>query len=125
MTKSQISLAASAFGTEHTPPDLRAAFRYALRARVLFTWYDQNGQRREGQGLTRDLGHKGTYVVAREGPPEGSAVELKIFLPLKADHTRALQIEAESYVVRVEVALGQTDSAGFAVAHNRLNLFAN
>jgi hypothetical protein len=125
MAKPQMSLAAGAFATAQTFRDLRATIRYALRARVVFAWYDDSGQRHESQGLTRDLGHKGTYIVARERPPAGSAVELRIFLPLKADQTRALQIEAESYVVRVEPALGASDSAGFAVAHHRLNLFAN
>jgi hypothetical protein len=120
-----MTLVQSTVGTAKKPPDLRATFRYALRAQVVFVWHDQSGKRHEGQGVTRDLGHKGTYILALHGPPEGFAVELAIFLPVRTSEPRVLRMEAEAYVLRIDAAMGSSRAAGFAVAHRRLNLFAN
>jgi hypothetical protein len=103
----------------------RSSLRYPLRAEAVFAWDDELGQHRERHGHTRDVGRMGAYVFASECPANGTRVALSVFLPA-AKGEGTLRIEAHGCVIRAEAA-GDGDAgagAGFAVSHQRVNLFS-
>ena len=106
----------------------RSSLRYPLRAETVFAWDDELGQRRERRGHTRDVGRMGAYIFASDCPANGTRVALSVFLPASRGETGTLRIEAHGCVVRAEAA-GEGDAvagagAGFAVSHQRVNLFS-
>ncbi len=101
----------------------RLSLRYALHARAVFAWDDESGQHRESRGHTRDVGRKGAFIVASQCPPSGSLLSLSIFLPITSGETSAKRIEAQACVVRVEHACEADMGPGFAVIHQRVDLF--
>jgi hypothetical protein len=110
----------------------RVALRYALHARVVFAWDDASGQRRESRGHTRDVGQKGAFVLAPDGPARGTPVSLSIFLPVTGAEKRVLRLEVEGRVLRSAVSAANPDNpsgpatlVGFAVSHQRVNLFSS
>jgi hypothetical protein len=103
----------------------RGTLRYALRASVIFAWEDASGARREYRGHTRDVGQKGAFIIASECPPKGTPVSLSIFLPGAAAETPVLRMEAQGRVLRAERVTESTEGPGFAVSHQRVNLFSN
>ena len=109
----------------------RLALRYALHARVVFAWDDSKGQKRESRGHTRDLGQKGAFVIAQECPARDARVSLSIFLPVTGSEQRVLRLEVEGRVLRSGVGSGSGDAGeppvpiGFAVCHQRVNLFSS
>lgn len=104
--------------------DQRTAGRYALNARVNFSWTGRNRERREARGNTRDVSRKGAYVIAVECPPPGTAVALSILLPAIAGESRASRIDSDACVVRVESPRSTEFRGGFAVAIHRTDLRA-
>lgn len=106
-----------------SPQDRRGGIRYALHARVVFGWQDAGGNRKESRGHTRDVAQKGTYIVATECPPKGTAVSLTIFLPVNTAEKRTLRMDADGSVMRAERPAGAPFLNGFAVSHRRMNLF--
>lgn len=115
----------------------RVALRYALRARVVFAWDDAGGARHESRGHTRDVGQKGAFVVAEDCPARGASVSLSIFLPVMGTESRVLRLEVAGRVLRsgkgavqahAEGEGGLNESvvaAGFAVSHQRVDLFSS
>jgi hypothetical protein len=103
----------------------RGALRYALRASVIFAWKDAAGARRENRGHTRDVGQKGAFIIASECPPKGTPVSLSIFLSGAAAETPMLRMEAEGRVLRAENFTETSEGPGFAVSHQRVNLFSH
>jgi hypothetical protein len=110
----------------------RVALRYALHARVVFAWDDAAGLRRESRGHTRDVGQKGAFVLAPDCPPRGTPVSLSIFLPVVGAETKVLRLEVEGRVLRSGIGSVTPDSSagpatlvGFAVSHQRVNLFSS
>jgi hypothetical protein len=109
----------------------RVALRYALHARVVFAWDDAKGEKRESRGHTRDLGQKGAFVLAQECPARDTAISLSIFLPVTGTEKRVLRLEVEGRVLRSGAAGGgngvnqATAPIGFAVSHQRVNLFSS
>ncbi len=106
----------------------RSSLRYPLRAEAVFSWDDEFGQQRERRGHTRDVGRMGAYILASECPANGTRVALSVFLPASKGDTGTLRIEAQGCVVRSEAA-GEGDAgpgagAGFALSHQRVNLFS-
>ncbi|MFY9528439.1 MAG: PilZ domain-containing protein [Candidatus Acidiferrales bacterium] len=94
----------------------RKAVRYRLAARAVFAWKGPEGNPRRAEGVTRDIGLGGAFILAGTCPPIESRVQLDIFLPPFRQSARGTKITAdeEVLVVRVEhpVAGG---SNGFAV----------
>jgi hypothetical protein len=103
----------------------RGALRYALRASVIFAWEDAGGARRENRGHTRDVGQKGAFIIASECPPKGTPISLSIFLPGAAAETPVLRMEAQGRVLRAERLAESAEGPGFAVSHQRVNLFSD
>src|ERR1700722_11901899 len=109
--------------------DRRSALRHALHARAIFAWEDASGERRESRGHTRDLGQRGAFVLTEQCPPRGACVSLSIFLPVVGPETRIMRMEVEAQVLRINAksdnAKGTPDPSGFAVCHQRVNLFSS
>ena len=102
--------------------------RYPLRAEAVFAWDDELGQHRERHGRRWDVGRMGAYIFASEYPANGTRVALSVFFPASKGETGTMRIEAHGCVVRAEAA-GEGDAvagagAGFAVSHQRANLFS-
>jgi hypothetical protein len=104
--------------------DSRASVRYSLDAEVTFHWRGPGGLQRQAFGYTRDISHKGEYVVARECPCQGTRVSVYIHLPQLVGEKRVLRIEAEGHVLRVEASGDRENEFGFAVSNDRVNLRA-
>ncbi|HEY0704941.1 MAG TPA: hypothetical protein VGD60_19415 [Candidatus Acidoferrales bacterium] len=106
----------------------RCALRHALHARAVFAWDDASGERRESRGHTRDVGQKGAFVLSELCPPRGACVSLSIFLPVVGPETRVMRMEVEAKVLRSDAAPGTQGAirpSGFAVSHQRVNLFSS
>jgi hypothetical protein len=104
--------------------DFRAATRYALQVKVVFTWRDPAGSSREGRGETRDISQKGAFVIARDCPREGTAIAMNIYLPPLVGEKAPLRIATQGRVLRVEICGAATGESGFAVASERVILCA-
>lgn len=101
--------------------DLRAAVRYALEARVVFSWTDEQGVSQKGVGWTRDISPKGVYVVASGCPPRSADVALTVELPVSGRQSRALSLETQGRVLRVDHRR-EGSGSGFSVKHERVSL---
>jgi hypothetical protein len=93
----------------------RKSMRYPVQGRVSFWWKDEHANQRQGEGTSRDISETGTFVFALACPPVGVDVELRIFLVALPNTTRALRMELEGQVLRVEQTATGMGSSGFAV----------
>lgn len=105
--------------------DARATVRYSLDAHVDFSWKDRGGAARREFGSTRDISHRGAFILAPVCPSAGASVLLKIRLPTLLGETRRLRMDTEGRVLRVEPAGNGQGGAGFAVASDRTALRAS
>jgi len=107
--------------------DARTTVRYALHARVVFQWDDEDGLQKVGRGHTRNISQKGAFVVSPEIPPQGVPITLNIYLPALAGDTRLLSLEAEGRVLRGESNCEPNGPSvsGFAVSTHRVSLSTN
>jgi hypothetical protein len=98
----------------------RTAVRYPLEVLLVYRW-SEDGIAREAVGCTRDLSVRGAYVLTKNCPPLGAAVDIKMNL-LGANRGRAKWINARGFVLR----LGPESSGrrGFAVESDGPRLFA-
>jgi len=111
-------------GTIGPAKDLRGAVRYALEARVVFSWTDEKGVSQNGIGWTRDISPKGVYVVAIGCPPRSAAVALSVQLPVSDQQSRALSLETQGRVLRVDHRR-EGGGSGFSVKHEHVSLCAS
>ena len=104
----------------------RSSLRYPLRAEAVFAWDDELGQHRRHSRPHAGCGARGCVrFCVEECPANGTRVALSVFLPA-AKGEGTLRIEAHGCVIRAEAA-GDGDAgagAGFAVSHQRVNLFS-
>jgi len=105
-----------------TANEHRSTVRYSLHAPVSFSWIDERGARLEAYGCTRDLGPKGTYVIASQCPPRGASVSMNIFLPVRSGTCSVQRVGVEGQVLKVDTADGRGRCSGFAVRHERVVL---
>lgn len=85
----------------YTLQELRKARRYPLSASVHFSWLDSDGKLQQSEGVSRDLGMRGIFVLATGAPSVGTYVELDAYLP--ATHPgKAQRLHAKGKVLRVE-----------------------
>jgi hypothetical protein len=107
--------------------NLRVTVRYALQARVVFQWSDEEGASKVGRGRTRNISQRGAYIEAPDPPPSGTQIAMSIYLPALGGEARVLRVEAEGRVMRVEPGQ-ETESgmaSGFAVANHEVTLSSN
>lgn len=102
--------------------DRRGATRYRMQLVVAFSWQDENGVVRGGQGRTRDINGRGSYIDSSEfTPPMGSYVEMNILLPYATPPKRVAELHAEGRVVRIDLAEAER-TAGFATMNHTVIL---
>jgi PilZ domain len=92
----------------------RKSMRYPVTAPVSFSWKDENGNRCQGEGTSRDVSETGTFVFAPGCPPTGADVTLRIFLVALPGAREILRVEVDGRVLRVEQAT-PAGNCGFAV----------
>jgi hypothetical protein len=95
--------------------EARKIMRYPIQARVSFSWKDENGNRRQDQGTSRDVSEKGTFVLAPRCPPVGVDVRLRMLILAPLDAARILNMEFKGRVLRVEQTTPGGGKDGFAV----------
>jgi hypothetical protein len=100
----------------------RTAIRFPLQASVVFWWTDETGTYRQGEGKSRDVSESGAFVIAVSCPAPGSSVGLRMFLDAFPDRTRALRMNVEGRVLRVEPSVAGRQCCGFAVLSNEAML---
>ncbi len=80
----------------------RGAARFRLRLAVVFSWRDEYGIVQGSEGWSRDLSSRGIYVRTKIAPPEGSSIEMNVFLPQLGYEIRTAEIHAKGRVVRID-----------------------
>jgi len=99
--------------------DRRLTNRYPLQMPVTFAWKDVHGIPHQDRGNTRDISSIGEFVLARNCPDEGAPITLDILLPRAPTAVRALWIQVEGIVVRVDQRENGKSTNGFAVANQK------
>jgi hypothetical protein len=94
----------------------RGAIRYPLQLPVFFSWEDEQGIMRQGEGLTRNISEKGVFVDAAILPPIGSPVKLHFSLPVLPEAERKMSVEHTGETLRLEGTEQGEHGGGFAIA---------
>jgi hypothetical protein len=100
----------------HCTPERRKAERFPLDVPVVFWWTDANGVHEQGEGRCYDLSEVGAFVFASACPQEGTHVGLRI--PV----SKALRMEMEGRVVRIEEIRSGKGRDGFAILSEEIVL---
>jgi hypothetical protein len=95
----------------------RRTLRFSLQTAVSFWWKNGNGDLQTGEGHSRDLSEHGAFVISPSCPPIGANVVLKIALKRAPNEIKALRVELEGQVRRVEGSPSETGDAGFAIEY--------
>lgn len=62
----------------------RRSTRYPITGAIWFAWEAPDGQRHKSNGVSRNVGKEGAFVVCESVPPIGSPVELMVTLPTRS-----------------------------------------
>jgi hypothetical protein len=103
----------------------RKAMRFPLEVSVSFWWTDANGVHQLGEGRSYDVSELGVFVCASSCPPAGAQVGLKIPIAEVPDVPRALRMEVEGRVLRVEQVRNGEGRDGFVILSDRAILLEN
>jgi PilZ domain len=98
----------------------RQAIRYPLQLAATFTWEDEEGILRQGEGNTRNISEKGAFVYAAILPPIGSSVELHFSLPALSDSGRKMHVQHTGETLRLEGSAQGEQSGGFAISSRQI-----
>lgn len=91
--------------------DRRKRMRFPVVARVEYSWVDATGSTQHGQGQTVNISERGALIGSLVVPTEGTAVEIRFFLPpISTDRPKAVELLMKATVIRVES--GGVGSAG-------------
>lgn len=82
---------------------------------MTFSWSEE-GQRKTGEGWTRDISEIGVFVYSSCCPPQGAQTQLEVVLPPLGDDGRILRIHIEAAVLRISREMAQTEYSGFALS---------
>jgi hypothetical protein len=111
-----LKMKAQMFPIRGFPTQRRIDFRFRIDAPVVFSWWNVQGVRLKGEGVTRDIGTKNAYIETVSCPPSDALVEIEIILPFESGVSRELRVKGEAIVIRVVDRSCLTDRAnGFAV----------
>ncbi len=94
--------------------------RIRLKVPVVFSWRDEQGNRRRARGYTRDLSPEGVFLLSPRCPPPGTKIGLEAFLPPLSELAPTWLMEAHGQVVRVEP--NGDGPTGFAAASDHMVL---
>jgi len=68
----------------------RRSTRFQIRGAAWFQWEAEDGQRREGKGVTRDISKAGTFIETAERPTVGA--RLKVVVTIASGATDGMQV---------------------------------
>ena len=105
--------------------ELRAAWRYALRANLIFSFEGQGESCAKGEGRTRDMSTDGLFVYSKVLPPENAAVWLVVGFPPLYEGSAPVRIRVRGRVVRVETETAKSFLSGFAVSSESTSLLSS
>lgn len=77
--------------------------RFQMVLPVRYGW-DEQGARQHGNGHTRDLSSRGTYILSNVVPNLGTAIELEVALNGFAPDKHGTTLHGKAIVVRNELA---------------------
>lgn len=86
---------------------------------MVFYWDATHGGYLQEEGITRDLGTDGEFVLAHACPDEGATISLEISLPRFPGGVRSLRMQLRGTVVRVEFMRSGDFETGFAVCNEQ------
>jgi hypothetical protein len=96
--------------------------RFPMETRVTFRWIDESGVPHEREGRTLNISELGAFVRSREHPPQGTPVQLTVFLPpVQKNHAAPTPMLLHGRVVRIEDNQRGEEAYGFAVEVKPLN----
>lgn len=98
----------------------RRAIRYPLQLPAYFSWEDEEGMVRQGEGHTRNISEKGAFVEAAIVPPIGSSVELHFSLSALSDSGRQMHVLHTGEILRLEGTEQGEHSGGFAITSREI-----
>lgn len=98
-----------------TAIERRRAIRYPLQVPAFFSWEDEEGIVRHGEGQTRNISEKGALVDAAILPPIGSSVDLQYSLPALVDAERNMHVQCKGQTIRLEGTEHGEQSSSFAI----------
>ena len=98
----------------------RRAIRYPLQLPASFSWEDEKGIVRQGEGHTRNISEKGAFVDAAILPPIGYSVELHFSLPALSDSGRKMRVLHTGETLRLEGTEQGKHSGGFAITSRKI-----
>jgi hypothetical protein len=94
--------------------------RYRLDAPVSFIWRDERGNQHQGSGQARDIGLGGVFVITQACPPLEAPIHVELDLPRLHSEARALVMQGDGQVIRVEPEGLSGMASGFAASVKRL-----
>jgi hypothetical protein len=104
----------------NTMIERRRAIRYPLQLPASFSWKDEEGILRQGEGHTRNISEKGAFVDAVILPSIGSSVELHFSLPALSDSGRKMHVVHMGEILRLEATEQGKHSGGFAITSREI-----
>ena len=107
-------------GSLRTMIERRRAIRYPLQLPAYFSWRDEEGIVRRGEGHTRNISVKGAFVDALILPPSGSSVELHFSLPALSDSGRKMRVQHTGETLRLGGAEQGEQGGGFAITSRKI-----
>ena len=102
----------------------RKNVRYQLSANAVFTWKGAGRASLRAEGLTRDIGPLGAFIISSSCPPVASAVQVDIFIFLSGSRSAVptIRIRAEAEVIRIDYTESRAIS-GFCVSCARFRFW--
>jgi hypothetical protein len=98
----------------------RRAIRYPLQLPATFSWEDEEGIVRQGEGHTGNISDKGAFVYAAILPPIGSSVELHFSLPALSDSGSKMHVQHTGETLRVGETEQEEHNGGFAITSHKI-----
>jgi hypothetical protein len=94
----------------------RRRARFNISAPVVFRWKDRGGSYERGDGVTRDIGIGGMFIVTRGPfPPENATIRCEASLPSLDPNRRTWRLRVSGRVQRASAHAGRSELGGFAV----------
>jgi hypothetical protein len=101
----------------------RRSVRFNISAPVVFRWRGPGGSYETGDGLTRDIGIGGLFIVTSGPfPPENVSIRCEASLPSLDPNSAKWQLQVLGKVQRASVQSGCNELGGFAVRTRRFAL---
>lgn len=102
----------------------RQQVRFQIHAVVEFEWFDGEGVRHRGRGLTRDISSKGLFILSDSRPPTKVDLQAEVFFGSISGSDTNLQLRTRAVVIRMESASRIGAHDGFAVLNKSYKLMS-